>query len=284
MSVGEIGKWNPEKFAAYRSSNGPKRRALASELILENEPLLITLVEQLCGRAKPTPHRKRTAASCLGGCSGFDQIPFEDAMQAARIAFSKMLDQYDPSKGRPAFYALLKIRYELQRLETFELHLARVPRGRESERAGVDLVGEQRDLELLGGGTLGGVIEGCEVSPEDIAEWETTGSWPENLEEALAQKEAKRVYSMPKGAQPVDSAWLALMRRCTFVTVGRADEWGVWNAYRNECRRRDEREKPRGWLLDELIAKGARTTRVRSEGAPVRGFAGLRLRSAEIVC
>ena len=172
-----VGKWDPELFARYRAATGAKRRLLGSQLIKENEPLLIVLVDQL--RGVGTGARKKK----LGGCGGFFAIEFDDAMQAARIAMAKALDQFDPSKGKIAFYVLNKIRYEMQRIETFDLHLARVPRGRESERAGVDLVGESLAMEMLATGDLGGVVDTDTVTPEDVARWEETGEWPESLDD-----------------------------------------------------------------------------------------------------
>ena len=177
-----VGKWDPELFARYRAATGARRRLLADQLIRENEPLIIVLVDQLCGRG--TSARKKK----LGGCGGFFAIEFDDAMQAGRLAMAKALDQFDPSKGRIAYYLLQKIRYELQRVETFDLHLARVPRGREGERVGVDLVGESLAMEHLASGDLGGVVDTDLVTPEEVAGWEQSGEWPESLEEHVRSK------------------------------------------------------------------------------------------------
>lgn len=159
---------------------GALRRMLLNQLIAENEPLVITIVDQLSGRG--TSARRRT----MSGCGGFYAIEFEDAMQAGRIAFGKAMDQYDPTKSGVAGYFLIKCRHELQNLELHGLHLAHTPRGRESERAHVDLVGESLELDGLAAGDLGGSIMSESVTPEDLARWQTSGEWPESLEEHLA--------------------------------------------------------------------------------------------------
>lgn len=260
-----VGKWNPELFARYRAAKpGPVRRALLNELLRINAPLVKTLVDQLCGRGEV----KRKAVK-LGGCQGFRDIPWDDAYQAGCIAFMKAMDRFNPAKGKLPFYLLMKIRYELQVIVSNELRLARVPRGHEADAVTVDLVGEQRELDEMGGSVEAGRIGDEWEGVEDLGGAVVFGlgdlvGAPDNdiaprplplvrfFEERLVFRSSARVALVPLFAQ-----WEQFS-----IEVG---EMGTASQ-----------------LREALREKGVRRTSVRVCWAPqtVEGFAGVTLRAA----
>lgn len=277
MTDDRRGKWDSELFARYRASAGPRRRMMLGQLLYENEPLIKLLVDQLCGRgSKP----RRGARTFMGGCQGFREIPWEDAMQGGRMAFVKACEQFDPSKGKISWYLKNKIRHELQMIVTRELRLVRVSRGRESEIVPVALVGEQAELDVMGGACDAGLVESDDITPEDVERWSASGEWPEDLDEARAQVEARRALGAeppPATARPAIETFLVL--RAELRPSARTLVWEAHNAYRLECRIAGEDELSRPEFVRELALRAnLREVRIRTaENPAARALAGLRL-------
>ena len=266
-----VGKWDPELFAAFKAAEGAQRRALLDRLLRENTPLVITLVEQLCGRGAP---KKNDILK--GGREGFRDIPFEDAMQAGRIAFCKAAEAFDPSRGRIAGYLKWKIRYELQQVVSFGQRLARVPRGREDEALHLTLVGEQEVLDRLGGHDEGGLVGTDEITPADLEAWERTGDWPESLEELRARRAPAALPPPPPSAPRVRTTvdvfleehvvFRASARTLATAIFGRLEalSWGG--------------TPPKRALHLALVERGAAETRIRlPEVGPRRAYRGVAL-------
>ncbi len=180
-------------FAQFRSAPlGLRKKRLLEQLMWENEPLAKLLTGQLCGFGEAT--RKR-GFRAMGGCTGFRELEVEDALQAGLIALQKALEQFDPSKGKFAPYAKLKLRHELQRLVFSGGSLVRVPRGK-GEAIPVSLHGEESELDIMGGGyddaglaaasgedqsdilgELGGALAISVDAPENAASANDTAFW-----------------------------------------------------------------------------------------------------------
>lgn len=268
-----IGTWDDALFRQFRAAKGPRRRLLLERLLIENTPLVKILVDQLCGRGSNT---KRGPNRFLGGCQGFREIPWDDAMQCGRMAFLKAAEQFDPAKGKIAGYLKLKIRHELQTFVAYGLRLARVPRGREEHLIPVDLVGEQQELDRLGGSIEDGLIALEGIEPEDVERWQETGEWPETLEEAV------QTCAQPEPELPVKPALERFLdEQLVFRTAGRvarAPLWARWERFAIRARA----FAPVTLLRTELAARGVRPTTVRVpwSSSPVSGFAGVSLHSA----
>jgi hypothetical protein len=205
----------------------------------------------------------------MGGLQGFHDIPWEDAMQAGRMALGQALETFDPSKGKISFYFLMKARYLLQVLEAKEQHLARVPRGRETERASVALVGESTILDRMGGAgdpSLGGLAQLDGITPEDLERWQTTGEWPESIEEWQASK------PKPMAPPAIDQ----FLDTLSFRKTDRESQVRMFMHWEHFAQEHDALAS-RGVLSDALYAHGVRPMRVRlSSGAsPSNGFAGV---------
>lgn len=294
--MAEIGKWNAELFAEFRTAAGPppppakgwrrgpppalsaRVRHLQGLLVQQNEPLIKVLVAQLCGVGD---HRKRRR---LGGMQGVELIPWDDAMQAGRIGFAKALMAFNPSKGKISYFALHKIRYELQLLiptaATIKIGIDRI-----GERPACALVGEQRELDALHRDSEHfdmAEIDG--LTPELVAQWRDTGEWPE-LEEFQAMIEAARapkvVVSIPSRVIVLTPLEQFLKARCAFAARARVTQFELWSAFEHDCRRRGTRAPTRGALVRELAAlRGVREVKVWNGGSPVRGVAGVRMAMA----
>jgi hypothetical protein len=283
------GVFDKALFAEYRSlPASPRKRLLAGRLIEQNEPLLMTLVAQMCGRSTHKIHGRRPAAARLAGLQGLDQIEPDDAMQAGRIAMMKALDSFDPTKASFAYYVSMKLRHELQRIEVFELHIARAPEGKGDQRPHVGFVGMPTDpgrdaldgLQLAylhASGDAGGIVD-SDITPADVSRWQATGLWPVSLEAWMDEKaHAQRptvAYSIPA---PVLTGWDAFLQRCRFAPAGRVDVFSAWSSYVNGCRAMGERELSRAVFVSRLQAKSVRRVAVRVGATVQAGLAGLRL-------
>ena len=261
--------------AKYRRARGQLRRMLASQLIVEHEPLLVLLVDGMCGRSSPGAKPQRR----MGGCQGFEDVERDDALQSARIACSLALDQFNPAKGKWAPYLKLKIRHEMQRRALRETWRAKVPLHREDERPMVDLL-EPLDSDgqeygdpwdRTGAYTTPATVEGLEgVDPEDIERWQRTGDWPETLEQAQASKAPPaRVLT---GAELLER-FVAGLLFAPAARVPRVTLLGRWQAL-GGC---DERP------VNELLeVRGVRSSSMRVEWSDhaVPAFAGTTIRQA----
>jgi hypothetical protein len=274
-----IGQWDPELFSRYRAATGERRRLLASRIIRENEPLCITLVEQLCGRADRKQRRRGRSYVWMQSDNGFEEIPFEDAMQAARFALGKVLDQYDPEKGGVAGYLRGKIFYELQRLRDTG-QFFRMPRRSWRDRPSIDLMpplpaGEDHpELERMGSDLPWfalGDVEG--LSAEDVERWQASGEWPDS-------EEAWRADVAPGRAVDTRTALAAFLEDELVYGPGRREtrlvlehRWGVFAMARGAW-------AAWGRLRCALVQRGCREATVRSAWSSVaRGFRGVSLRT-----
>lgn len=291
MTVANIGTWDGELFARFRALVGPppargkaprplspEARRMQHILMVQNEPLVKLLVDQLCGRGEPKKGRPRKK---LGGLIGAEHIPWEDAMQAGRIALSKALLGLDPTKGKLSGYLLFKIRYELQCILPKETTIY-APRGKEKERPDCRLVGEQVELDALSRESeFGGISEIDGLTPEMIQQWASTGEWPE-LEDFEAQRAAARttkIISIPSPAIVLTPLEQWLKDECRFATTARVTQWDLQNAVRLSFRARGLVEPSRSELVSHLATwRGVREMRVRDlSKEPRRGLAGVRL-------
>jgi DNA-directed RNA polymerase specialized sigma subunit len=269
-----IGTFSPELFARFRKAKGERRRGLLNELLLQNQPLVKTLVDELRGLGK-AKGPQRTAA---GGRDGFSDLPFEDALQGGLIALKKTMEQFDPTQGKLAPYLKTKCRHELQRLVYNGGRLVHIPRAAKKPEIPVALIGEQQELDLMCGGASDGFAEVEGITPEDVQRWQESGEWPESLEAWRREKAARApvVYSIPA---PTLTAMMRFLAQCVFATHARVTARDAYNAYQTECRLGGEFEMARPAFLREMTDRGrVREVRVRRpENPAVRALAGLKL-------
>ena len=265
--------------ARHRRARGALRRLLASRLIIEHEPLMLLIVDGMCGRQAPGTKRQRR----MPGCQGMEDIEREDAMQSARIACALALEQFDPRKGRAEHghdapfgpYLKLKIRHEMQRRALRETWRAKVPLGRELERPEVDLLetGDREEWDLAAGSSAPDVVEGLDAfGAEDLERWQASGEWPESLEQ-LAAAQAPVVDRDLKPENLMERFLAGLL----FVPHGRVPRvtlLGRWQALGGH----DERP-----VRQMLEARGVRVSSMRVEWSdcPVPAFAGTTIRRAQ---
>lgn len=258
-----------ELLAQYRKAKGEKRRAIGGRLFQENLGLVKLLLDQVLGRGAAQARSVRLPGA---GTKGFRELEWDEAFAAASIAFLKALDQFDPARGKISSYLKFKIIYELQCLISRE-GLARSDRG----DGGVDiaLTGEQEVLDRLGGSEESGPVAVEGITADDIAEWDRTGEWPEDLEELRAQREAERVARLPPdGRGPLqrfleDELEFRPRRRVLrSAVVARFEVVAFGLPLR------------RGTLHRALIARNVTEVRIWEPGVgPRRGYEGVALRS-----
>ena len=280
--VGATGEWDPTMFEAYRAATGERRRIIANRIILDNTPLLKLLCEQFQGTAKYKPGQKVPKAAKMGGRGGFDQIPWDDAMQACRIALLKALDQYDPikAKGRIALYLAFKIRYEMQCVVR-NLYTISARRGQHLERPDVVLMDDDAEIDRLAGGTGDILTLPDGMSAEDLESWETSGNWPEEMSTVEGVQEVRAPAILPASLlppPPPGAGWFRFVARCRFVPAARVDLYDTYNTYRLDCRAAGDVEAKKPVFLGELQERfGIRETRMRVHGVCARALAGMRL-------
>lgn len=149
-----IGVWDPELFSAYRAApDGYRKKALANQLYIENEPLVKTLVAQMLGKGEPKGRHIPAELRRLNRAENVES--WEDGMGAATIGFAKALRDFDPSiigrNGKPVkipFFLGMKIKYELQCLIERSTNV-RTPRDTPSELVprGFERFEVEEDLE-----------------------------------------------------------------------------------------------------------------------------------------
>jgi hypothetical protein len=300
-----------DEFRATK--DGPQKRHLLNQLLICNEPLARIMVDQMCGRGDGS---RRKGYKPMGGCQGFRDLPFEDAMQAGLIALQKALEQFDPSKrldkhGKPnpykpgeefriSGYYKQKLRHELQRLVFYGGSLIRVPRGNGVEQMGVALVGDEQTMDLMSGGYEdAATADSLGITPEMIDEWERTGEWPESLEslrETLREREedggddgndetasepeetTQPIVMLPPPRTFLSGIEAFLSNRVALRPSERVETWTAHNAYRLECRKYGFVEVVRPMFVRWLLASGLREVFVRARNKPsVRAIAGIRL-------
>ena len=253
-----VGAFDPELFARYRKARAgsPLRSALENRLVIENTPLVKTLVDQMLGRGEVKRRGKFGSQR-----QAFAAIDWDEAMQAGRIALMKALQGFDPSKSKLSSYLVWKVRYELQCLI-----------GRGKKAVELDLVGEQRELDELGGAEETGLAAVEDFTAGDVEAWAESGQWPESLEEL---REA-RAAALPVDARPVLAVFLE--EHLVFAPSGRVAasalfgrlEAVAWPA-----------PPPRAALVEQLRARGCVERRVRTPwSAASRGFGGVRLQTS----
>jgi hypothetical protein len=220
----------------------------------------------------------------------------------------KAIGSFDPSKGKIAFHFLMQVRYQLQKIETFELHLARSPQGKADQRPKLGLVGmpatseehsasstewgyvnATTDLgEMLPSMTptgshdrLGVVAEGVDwvggvegVTPELLAEWEETGEWPDSVEAFVEARKPAVVYSIPK---PALTGWSLFLGKVKLAVSGRVGAAKAFQVYAMGCAELGERWLPRAAFFKALEPKLVRQITIGSGYKSEKGLAGLRL-------
>ena len=88
-----VGAFDPELFARYRKARAgsPLRSALENRLVIENTPLVKTLVDQMLGRGEVKRRGKFGSQR-----QAFAAIDWDEAMQAGRIALMKAMQGVRP--------------------------------------------------------------------------------------------------------------------------------------------------------------------------------------------
>jgi sigma-70-like protein len=269
-------------FAQFRAAApGPRKRRLLEQLMWENEPLAKLLTGQLCGFGEST--RKR-GFRAMAGCTGFRDLEVEDALQAGLIALQKALEQFDPSKGKFAPYAKLKLRHELQRLVFSGGSLVRVPRGK-GDAIPVSLHGEEGELDVMGGGYDDTDL--CAVSGS--AQDEVVADYGEAFAIAVDQPECganddpndeppvprTRQATLPPQLIDTNTPLDRFIHECLVfrkgLRVARDPLVGMFERYIRETRA----FVPVVGLRQALFARGVRpiTVRVEWHARPVAGFA-----------
>lgn len=300
--IPNIGVWDGPLFATFRKLAGPPpprggkpaktpplarltklARMTLDLLIRQNEPLIKTLVAQLCGIGEQKP--RRGLKTQLGGMQGAELLSWDDALNAGRLGFAKACIGFDPSKGKISFYALQKIRHELQTIIPRESTVY-APRYKEYLRPQCALIGDPLELEAMRPeGVVPNLIELDGLTPELVDEWAETGQWPErdaweaSRAPAVVTAEAPKLISIPP-PQILTPLERFLKDRCSFASSARVTQWQVWNAFRLECRLRGLPEPTRAVVVEELrVSRGVREVKVRDPwtGSPFRGLAGVRM-------
>lgn len=271
--AGATGEWDVNLFFQYRAATGERKRLIGSRIILDNTPLIKLLLTQLTRKFRARPGQRLPPAAKMGGCQGFDKIPWDDAMQAGRIALLKAMESYDPvkSKGRIGFYLAMKFRYELQRLVLSE-HLVKVGRGYEKFRPDIELSDDSEALDRWSGGYCDPVCLPEGVTSEDIEGWEESGKWPDAPPELPSPPQ-------PPPELPRTPGWVRFLSRCTFTPNGRAVLSDAYYAYRLDCREEGVTGVSRPVFVAELKPHGVTEKFVRAhKSRPSRGLAGIRIR------
>ena len=262
--MSEKGRWDQALFDEYRAASpGPRKRALASRLIIVNEPLVKTLIAQLCRRAPPS---FKNRAGRLGGCVGFERIEDDDALQAGRIALMKALDQYDPAGGSSfSYYLALKCRYEMQVLLGRDVYLVRTPESQIEHRPEVVVDSDHRALAVAPSLPQDEPLpdEEPEYRLRDIKAWAATSEWP-------AELRARWIKSLAAGLRDFFS-------RCRFLSTGRVETWRAYSAYVASARSHGEVELPRKEWLATLVPFGVTEGVHRIDGYPRHALKGLSL-------
>jgi hypothetical protein len=281
-----VGVWDEAGFREYRAASGARRRFLASKLIVQNTPLLKVLADQIW-TGKSASGKPTTATRFHEPI--FKEIPWDDILNAARIAMAKALDQFDPSKSKISGYLAAKVRYEAQVLGA-QVHLAHAPRGRGAERPDVSLIGAietDDDGEAEGAmacgylhaeGDAGGMVD-VDFEPEEIAEWNAADT---DLD-FYAWRESRRpvVYSVPAPVVVVTAMSLTI-DGLRFSRSARATAYDVWAMCAAFADIRGEAAPTRAELERAIVAaKGSLRVRrgtVRDEhDHPARGLMGVGL-------
>ena len=276
---GATGAWDAALFEQYRAATGEHKRRIGSRIILDNTPLIKLLLEQLTRRYRPKPGQRLPPAAKMGGCAGFDKIPWDDAMQAGRIALMKAMESYDPvkSKGRIGVYLAMKFRYELQRLVPSE-HFGMCKHSLE-----IDYTDDHEALDRWSGGECDILTLPEGITSDDMERWQRTGVWPDEMPTPHAQEKSRVQEKPPLPALPalpaVPPGWQRFLGRCIFVPSGRVLLRETYNLYRLDCMFVGDAELARPAFVEALGFKGVRETRVRPgpHAYSVQGLAGVRL-------
>ena len=259
-----IGAWSAETFAAYRAApDGPRKRFLANQLYLENEPLVKTLVAQMIGTGEIRAGRRIPAA--LRRIHRSEHVEsWEDAMGVAGIAFAKFLTDYDPSKGKISYFLGLKIKYELQCLIERSENL-KIPRDYEADclPRGFERFEVDGDLERAMSSS------GLEISEVDDFE-EVDEREVRRVEVAIAEVPARPPLSAIDDFLERGCAWAASARVARGPLVATFERHALALGLAPLV----------APMLRAVVARGARRVRLRTSwSAAARGFAGVRLQS-----
>lgn len=255
-----IGVWDPETFAAYRAApDGPRKTFLANRLYVENEPLVKTLVAQMLGQGQrkgshriPAALRRENRAELVES--------WEDAMGIAGVAFAKALRDYDPAKGKIAFFLGMKIKYELQCLIERSTNV-RTPRDAEQELVPRGFVREGGEEEV----GFEELIHRRRVDHGESAE-------------AVEFGEVAALPPAPPPPPPESALTDFIARRCRFGPPLRIPRITLFGAYERHARAHKFAAVP-ALLVDALRARSVRAIKVRFErwDNPEHGFAGVSL-------
>jgi hypothetical protein len=235
---------------------------------------VIVLIDQLLGRTAP----KRPVKRLPGSSTDFSGLPWDDAKQAGLLALMKAMDTYDPTKGGIAGFMRWQCLAALQKLKQ-DCAFVRTSKERVSEAPPIDLVGEQRDLDVLARGHEDGLELPEGFTAADLERWESSGEWPDSLEAAHADVAKQREQAEIESHRRHGEAWLAWRLPKLFelgVPSGRLGVFAAHNAYRLDCRRNAAAEVDRKIFVWAVCRSGqVREVCLRVGYSTMRGLAGI---------
>jgi hypothetical protein len=285
----QVGQWDDQLFMRFRRARTQwERRALLSELLRVNAPLVKLLVGQLSGQAdeKNGSRKRRPTRMRVVGAA---ELPWEDLMQAGFLGFAHALGKFNPAKGKISGYARWWILTNLQRLVKKEAFV-RTP---DHETALSVLLECQLDADDdreggpgSGRGELERLAAAAQVDEEpslsaghslaELAAWEKAGTWPAGFEDVRANY----LHLCPRVAYSIARPPMDVFLERYCVIGRRADRAPVlpmWDVWRLECRIDRREEGTRGELLAALVRRGAKPVDVRYRGHRYRGVTHVRL-------
>jgi hypothetical protein len=266
-----IGKWDAELFARYRAApEGPLKRRLLGEIVMVNRPLCKVLVSQLLGISE----RRKGLRHSMGRLPGAERLEWEEAENAGMMGFAEAVKRFDPTKGKISFFALHRIRHELQCAISKETAVY-TPRGREAEVNGIAYFDESSDLDELVHKHRADGMDGSTDDREDGDRSEEEG--------AVEWQQIRPVGAANDWQNPVPLASpleAFIETRLEFLRRGREARSTLFGAFAHFIHGLSRRPAVESALLESLTLRGVRkmTVRVPWADGPVAGFGGVVVR------
>lgn len=278
-----------EVFAQFRhaAADPATQRRHAADLLAANMPLVTLLVAQLCGW--PEGARRRAVLPVLRGAS---LLTRDEAIQCGRCGFLRALQLFDPAKGKIAYFAALHVRVFLQQAIA-QHHGNRRPEfvdertlsreGRSSEDIGTDQTPAcEASAQLQRVARATWTFKRCEraifraMVAAECQERAAAKALGTTLAELRRLWEPLRRRLMAPTLAEESASVERFLEACTVpAPAGRVPRATLRAAYAAHIGR-DVSPRRFALLVGQL---GIATTWTRSDGRPVRAYAGLRLTS-----
>jgi hypothetical protein len=278
---GEVGsqRERDEVLSAFRGAppESAKRRALHSEVIRINTPLIKTLVAQVCGHEVEAKFARRMCERTFR-VFGAGTLPWDVAMNAGRVAMGKAALSFDPSLGGLPGYLKKKVFYEIQ-CAVREAAIVSVERGVEPVPMAYADADDSLDRLVEFDRFLDAEDDDAPPAPA-----------PELRELAAAPRVAAAIALVVRPMELRSPMAIFVEDHCRFAPGARSAASAVRGRYRNVAAGRygvtgwpDGEAARQGALTRALAAHGVRSTTVRVSWTPkpVEGFAGLALQNVE---